>query len=188
MLCKNCNQPIPDGSYYCEHCGAPVNDDQYNQKPFEPESSQSQNSYGQPQYDQSQNGYNQAQYSQYGQSTPPYTNPYDGNNSQTYSVMVNSRIDDAKTMGILAIILGIFIPIVGIILGCVGLSKLSSIKQVNPTVTGMNPYDMDTQNRLKKAKTLCITGIVLPIVLWLLAIIFWIIVVFVLGMSSYAMM
>ncbi|MGN1201710.1 MAG: zinc-ribbon domain-containing protein [Eubacterium sp.] len=147
MFCSKCGQQIEDGVYYCEHCGEAVNRS-YTQQPF----------------NTSANGYqsNQQTNSQYTQFAP-----------QAFDYMINSKLEDARTMGILAIILGLFIPIVGIVLGCIGITKINDI----PYST---EYNYDIESEKKKAKTLCTVGIVLPIALWILAIIFifviWIIV------------
>lgn len=144
MICKKCGQFVPDGVYYCKNCGEPVSRT-YTQQPFEPGCQNTQSS--------TQQGYRQ-----YNTYTQPYT-------PQAYEYMVNSKIEEARTLGILSIILGIFVPILGIVLGCIGISKINEIPF-------SNQYRYETELNKKRAKSLCITGIVLPIVLWILAIIF----------------
>lgn len=88
MICSRCNQVIPDEAYFCEHCKNPVNNT-YTQQPF---NSTNQNQYqnsSQTQYQQ-QNTY---QTNQQGYA-PPYT-------QQAYDYMINSKIDNAKTLGII---------------------------------------------------------------------------------------
>lgn len=147
MICNKCGQFIPDGVYYCEHCGEPVSQT-YNQQPFGPDNQTTQQTYQQsgPQYNQ----YN------------PFNQPY---SPQAYEYMISSKIEEARTMGIIAIITGLFIPILGIVFGCIGISKLNEIPL-------SNQYRYESELKNKKAKNLCITGIVLPIVLWLIAVIF----------------
>lgn len=145
MLCKKCGQYIPDGVYYCEHCGEPV-ENTYTQQPFQSgDSGYTRQTYQQP----------NAQYNPYAQQYTP----------EAYEYMISSKIEDARTMGILAIILGLFFPILGIIFGCIGISK---INEIPPS----NQYSYNSELNKKKAKNLCIAGIVLPIVLWVLAVIF----------------
>lgn len=156
MYCKNCGQQIPDGIYYCEHCGAEINQG-YTQQPFHT--------------DHQNNGQT---YQQSNQQYNPYAQPY---NPQAFEYMINTKIDDAKTYGILAIIAGLFIPIFGIILGIIGINKLNDI----PLSV---QFRYETELKKKKAKNLCIAGIAVPIVIWVIGLIF---VFFVWGMILNAM-
>lgn len=156
MICEKCGQPLYDGAYYCEHCGAPVQRP-YTQQPFNAGGNQQQNY---QQQNQQYNGYAQ-------QYTP-----------QAYEYMINSKLEEARTMGILAIVLGLFIPVLGIVFGCIGISKLNEIQP-------SNQYSYETELKKKKAKNLCIVGIVLPVVLWVLALI---LVLFVFGVAMGTMM
>lgn len=187
MICNKCGQPIADGVYYCEHCGEPVNQT-YNQQPF---NSEPQNTYTdtQPNYSQAEaqqggsrsnseyeqayqqtyqqqpNGqtYNQQQYQQY-QQYPPYGQPV---TPQAFDFMLDNKIDEIKTLGIIAIIAGLFFPIAGIIIGCIGISKLNGLPVLPPY-----QYNYEKESKRKKAKKLCMIGIILPIALWVVSFLF----------------
>lgn len=139
MYCSKCGQQISDGVYYCEHCGEPVNKP-YTQQPFH-----------------SRENTNRTY-----QQVPPQFNQY---TPEAYEYMIMTKIDEVRTFGIIAIIAGLFIPILGILLGCIGISKLNDIPL-------SNQYRLESELKKKKAKNLCIAGIVIPIVLWILAVIF----------------
>lgn len=156
MICNKCGQFIPDGVYYCEHCGEPVNQT-YTQQPFGSDNQNTQQS--------TQQTYQQpnAQYNQYNnQYNNPYNQPF---SPQAFEYMISSKIEEARTMGIIAIIAGLFIPILGIVFGCIGISKLNEVPL-------SNQLRYETELKRKKAKNLCTVGIVLPIVLWVIAVIF----------------
>lgn len=156
MICNKCGQFIPDGVYYCEHCGEPVNRT-YTQQPFGSDNQNTQQS-AQQTYQQPN-----AQYNQYNnQYNNPYNQPF---SPQAFEYMISSKIEEARTMGIIAIIAGLFIPILGIVFGCIGISKLNEAPL-------SNQLRYETELKRRKAKNLCTVGIVLPIVLWVIAVIF----------------
>lgn len=137
MYCIKCGREISDEVYYCEHCGEPVNKP-YTQQPVNPQ------------------GNNQQTYQQQNPHFTQYT-------PEAYEYMISSKIEEVRTFGIIAIIAGLFIPIIGIVLGCIGISKINEIPI-------SNQYRYESELKKKKAKNLCIAGIVIPIVLWLIAI------------------
>lgn len=139
MYCSKCGRQIPDGVYYCENCGEPVNKP-YTQQPFS-----------------SQDNTHQTY-----QQVPPQFNQY---TPEAYEYMIMSKIEEARTFGIIAIVAGLFIPLIGIILGCIGISKINDIPF-------SNQYRLESELKKKKAKNLCIAGIVIPIILWILSFIF----------------
>ncbi|MCH5321113.1 MAG: zinc-ribbon domain-containing protein [Eubacterium sp.] len=141
MYCIKCGREIPDEVYYCEHCGEAVN------KPYTQQAFNSQDN-------------NQQTYQQPNQHFPQYT-------PEAYEYMISSKLEEVRTFGIIAIIAGLFIPIIGIVLGCIGLSKINEIPL-------SNQYRFESELKRKKAKNLCIVGIVLPIALWILAIILFV--------------
>ena len=188
MICNKCGQTVSDEMYYCENCGEPINHT-YNQQPFnadaqntytdtQPNYSQTntQQSYTQPngQYEQQAyqqtyqqpNGqaYNQQyqQYQQPNQQYPPYGQPV---TPQAFDFMLDNKIDEIKTLGIIAIIAGLFFPIAGIIIGCIGISKLNNLP-IFPQ------YAYEKELKRKKAKKLCMIGIILPIALWVVTFLF----------------
>lgn len=138
MICNKCGQFISDGVYYCEHCGEPVNRT-YTQQPFGSDNQNTQQS-----------------------TQQTYQQPF---SPQAFEYMISSKIEEARTMGIIAIIAGLFIPILGIVFGCIGISKLNEVPL-------SNQLRYETELKRKKAKNLCTVGIVLPIVLWVIAVIF----------------
>lgn len=175
MICNKCGQPIADGVYYCEHCGEPVNQT-YSQQPFgtDTQNAQADAQQNQPNgqqayqqtYQQQPNGqtYNQQyqQYAQPNQQYPPYGQPV---TPQAFDFLLDSKIEEVKTLGIIAIIAGLFFPIAGIIIGCIGISKLNGL-MIPPQCA----YDKELKR--KKAKNLCMTGIILPIALWVVTFLF----------------
>lgn len=158
MYCNKCGQLIPDGVYYCEHCGASVNES-YTQQPFNTDNqyqNEQQSFDNSNPYQNTQQTYQQPnnQYAPFGQMYTP----------QAYEYMIDNKLEEARTMGIIAIIAGLFIPILGIVLGCIGISKLNEIPL-------SNQYRYEKELKRKKAKNLCIVGIALPLILWILALI-----------------
>lgn len=137
LYCIKCGHEIPDEVYYCEHCGEAVN------KPYTQQEFNSQ-------------GNNQQTYQQPTPHFPQY-------NPQAYEYMISSKLEEVRTFGIIAIIVGLFIPIIGIVLGCIGLSKINEIPL-------SNQYRFENELKRKRAKNLCVAGIVIPIVIWIIAV------------------
>lgn len=136
MFCKNCGSTIPDGSAVCPYCSAVQ----------EPAAPQQPAGYEQPQYQQApqQPQYQQPQYQQ------PYQQPmYDA-----------QAVSSAKTMGIIAIIGGIFIPLLGWILGGIGSSKAKNVLAVAPGLP-----------EAEQAAKLCKIGIIVASVSFLIGVI-----------------
>lgn len=156
MICRKCGGNIPDGTYYCNNCGEPVQTN-YNQQPFEYNGA---NNAGQPY------GYMNVQ-------NNPFAQQY---NSQAYELMIRSKIDNAKTMGIIAIIVGLFVPLLGIVFGVIGIVKINEINIAFPV-----SYDL--QHSIKSTRKLCIAGIVVPIVLWILIVFCYIALIAVMGVA-----
>lgn len=149
MYCKNCGKLIDNNCYYCDGCGATVeNNTHWNG--FNSTGSQSSGNY-------QQNGFD----------------PY--NNYQ--SAQIDKIIDDGKTLGILAIVLGLFVSsVVGLILGIVGMEKL---KDMNFNLNYLQ------NNKYKEAKNLNKWGIIIPIVrLVFLILIFVLYFVFIIGVAA----
>ena len=71
-------------------------------------------------------------------------------------------VKTTKTLGLVALIVGIFVPLVGYICGGIGISKVNKLR---------NNATEEQQERLAKNKRLCIAGIIVPIVLTILGII-----------------
>lgn len=111
-------------------------------------------------YGNQQNGYNNQQ--QFG---------YDPN---FMANQISNNLSSAKTLGILAIVLGLLISsIIGIICGAVGLSKANSVPDMLP--------DPNLNAEKAKVKKLNILGIVLPIAIRVVLIIIYVIFIVVLG-------
>ncbi len=148
MFCSKCGAQLDDKSYYCQSCGHEVNKP-YTQQPFN-----MNNNTGQTY----QSGYSQQQ----------YTN----NINPAAMSSIQSKIEDARTMGILAIVLGLICSaLVGICLGIVGISKLNSIQT-------FNTYIPEIEMQKEKTRKLNLIGIILPTVLRIILIIFYFIFVF----------
>lgn len=178
MICNKCGQTVSDEMYYCEHCGEPLKQT-YSQQPIhndtqntQPGSQDASQSYQQPYQQAEQQTYQQPnqqaygqqyqQYQQPNQQYPPYGQPV---TPQAFDFMLDNKIDEAKTLGIIAIIAGLFFPIAGIVLGCIGISKLNGI-MIPPQ------FSYEKEAKRKKAKNLCMTGIILPIALWVVTFLF----------------
>ena len=87
----------------------------------------------------------------------PVSNPYFAPQGA-----VQSDVDSTKTLGLVALIVGIFVPLVGFICGGIGLSKIGKLKPA------ANPAQ---QEQLKKSKKLCLAGIIVPLILTVISII-----------------
>lgn len=159
MICRKCGSNIPDGTYYCNNCGEPV-EAAYNQQPFEYNGYNNANNAGQPY------GYTNVQ-------NNPFAPQY---NPQAYELMIRSKIENAKTMGIIAIIVGLFIPLLGIVFGVIGIVKTNEINIAFPV-----SYDL--QHSIKSTKKLCIAGIVVPIVIWVLIVLCYIVLIAAMGVA-----
>ncbi|MCM1285162.1 MAG: hypothetical protein NC213_08240 [Acetobacter sp.] len=172
MYCKNCGQVIPDGYSYCPCCQTKAdNHTTQDGTYFTPNTDQENCQHGA--YQQN-NGYTQnTQENFFNQGN----NQYGFNQQAQYYADAARNLDDAKTLGILAIILGIlFSPIVGIICGIIGLSKANSVADMP-----------ETFDKKAKAKRLNSLGIAIPIVLWVFAAIVMILVfTFVIGATGIA--
>lgn len=171
MNCTHCGYQVGEGATFCPQCGAQLNTEQtanaaeYTQAASDNNAQngnvyeQPQQQYSQPYADQQpyaqQNQYNQqntyAQQPPYGQA--PYGQP--GYPGVDYAKDENS----AKTLGIVAIIVGLFIPLVGWICGGIGKSKLGKIPP---------EYRSD---KYSTANGLCIAGIVVGCLSFVLALV-----------------
>lgn len=149
MYCKNCGKLIDDNCYYCDGCGAAV------------------------EKNTNWSGY----------SNNAYQNPYanQANNFDVYnnyrSAEIDKKIEDGRTLGILAIILGLLVSsVVGLILGIVGMEKLKDIN-----------FDMNypQTNKYNEAKNLNKWGIIIPIIRFLLVIVIFILyLAFIVGITA----
>ena len=100
MFCSNCGAQIQDGSYVCPSCGAQTG------------ASQPTQTYSQPQ--NYQTGYTQQPQQGY------YQQPQQGYYQQPYYPGVETETSGTAT---LALVLAFLVPLAGLILGIVGLSK-----------------------------------------------------------------
>ena len=166
MFCEKCGQQIPDESTFCPFCNnvvstpnpqqgtysAPVQDNNYYNQP-------QQNAYSQPQSEPEQyfnpqgNSYQNNPYANY-QQNAPFVDPN-----------ITNQLSNCKTLGLVAIIVGIFVPIVGWICGGIGLSNLKNI-----------PDLPQYANEKKKIKNMNLAGIIIPFAVYLLVIIFYVLI------------
>lgn len=205
MYCPKCGSFVTDEAQFCPNCNEPIIKEAVN----EPEAQQNggvyytpqqnpneQNAYYSPQQNNTYNNVNDSNYNPYG--NPQQNNAYYNNDAQqNYFNQGQSNnqgfyqscppnqaeqqfkevISSANTLGILAIVLGILLtPLAGIICGAVGLSKLNNVPDML-----MNPLLAKDK---AKAKKLNIWGIVLPTALYIVAIIFMIILVSIMGLAT----
>lgn len=82
--------------------------------------------------------------------------------SDAEKMMMNQEVNSANTLGTIALVLGIFgvLFIVTVILGAVGISKVNGLPMMPPD----SPFEI----KKRSAKTKCILGIVIPIVISIL--------------------
>lgn len=173
MFCEKCGQQIPDESTFCPFCNnvvstpnpqqnayyAPAQDNNYYNQQQPNAYAQPQNDYTQPQSEPEQyfnpqgNVYQNNPYSNY-QPNMPFIDPN-----------VTSQISNCKTLGLVAIIVGIFVPIVGWVCGGIGLSNAKNI-----------PDLPQYANEKKKVKNMNLAGIIVPFASYLLAIIFYVLI------------
>jgi len=131
MYCNKCGTQLDDKAYFCPNCGQEVNKP-YSQQPF------NINENTNPQYQ--------------------YQNPNPQNNFNPMMNNINSKLEDARIFGILAIAIGFFVSaIVGICLGAIGLSKLNDIQTPNAFIP-------EIEAKKEKVRKLNIIGIIAPLV------------------------
>lgn len=180
MYCPKCGAFIPEGAQLCPNCQETA--PQPNNNAARPESS------AQPENGVYYNTPNQNNQQPGGDSyfTPPNQNNFE-NSYYTQSAdeqadfAARDKLSTANTLGILSIILGIILtPIVGIICGAIGLVQANSIAD-----SFNKPALMEEK---RKAKRLNIIGIVLPLAIYIVLIIFAILftAIFAAGMSELA--
>lgn len=149
------NQPPvnnqPQETYY----QPPVNNQQgqYYQPPVE---NTAQGQYYQPPVQPQ--GAPQGNYYQPGFNQPP-VNPADpyAQQYQQPDPIADANANSAKTLGIVAVVFAAFIPLVSWICGGIGLNKAKKVLYINPF-----------HEKAKSAKTLCIVGIILGVVAWII--------------------
>lgn len=163
MYCPKCGTYMEEDSVQCVNCGEPVVNEQANQTNCNDNYyQQSTGTYYNPQPSSSQSYYQ-----------------YDSQVKQEQMIEqgYKDKLSSANTLGILAIILGIlFSPIAGIVCGAIGISKLNEVPDFAP----YTPMAQE-KARCKKLNTL---GIVIPIVLWVVAIVFMFIAIFAFGFAA----
>ncbi len=139
MYCNRCGAQLDDKLYYCPNCGQEIN------KPY---------------YQQPLN---------MGNTNQQYQNQNSQSNLNPMMNFINSKLEDARLFGILAIVIGIFVSaIVGICLGAVGLSKLNDIRTPNL-------YIPEIETKKEKFRKLNIIGIIVPLVLKIILVIIYLI-------------
>lgn len=163
MYCPKCGTFLEDDCVQCVNCGEPIvkeqasqtaNNDNYYQ--------QNTGAYYNPQPSESQSYYQ-----------------YDSQAKQAQMVEqgYKDKLSSANTLGILAIILGIVLsPLAGIICGAIGISHVNEVPD-------FAPYHPLAQEKAR-CKKLNILGIVIPLVLWVVAIIFIFVAVFAFGFAA----
>lgn len=160
MYCPKCGTYMEEDSVQCVNCGETVVKEQtnYNDNYYQ----QSEGSYYNPQPSSSQSYYQ-----------------YDNQVKQEQMIEqgYKDKLSTANTLGILSIILGIiFSPIVGIICGAIGISKVNEVPD-------FAPYTPLAQEKAR-CKKLNVLGIVIPVVLWVVLIVFMFIAVFAFGFAA----
>lgn len=158
MTCNHCGGVMPEGAVFCPYCGmaqafVPQNPPSRASE-FSPHESiaTAQVPYAQPNYAQlpyGQDPYGQFFYGQEGYAPMP----------QAYympTCVSESDMSTVRTLGLVALIVGIFVPLAGYICGGIGLAKISKLLSY--------AYPLQVQ-ALKKSRVLCLLGIIIPFVL-----------------------
>lgn len=156
MICKRCGAQFNDALENCPSCGEKANrqaNDMYNNYNYNNGSGGGQQQYYQNPY---ANQY-QGQAYPYGAPSNPQFNNFAFQNDQIAAENVSS----ASTLGIIAIIASFFIPLVSWICGGIGLSK------ANKYLNYGGKIGLDAAS----AKKLCLAGIIVACVLFVLSII-----------------
>lgn len=167
MFCEKCGQQIPDDSTFCPFCNNVVSTPNPQQGSYY---APAQDNY-QPQQD----AYSQPQPEQYFNPQGAYqNNPYPNQQPNVPFIDQNimNQISNCRTLGLVAIIVGIFVPIVGWICGGIGLSNSKNIPD-------LPQYAKDK----KTVKNMNLAGIIIPFVSYALLIIFYL-VIFGIGMAA----
>ena len=165
MFCRNCGNQLADGTQFCPYCGtevgaasAPVYQQPEAQAPVYQQPAQE---YTQPTegYQQSQQSYQQPvqgyQQPAQGYRQPGY-DPYNQGYYQQPQRADDNEIKTTKTLGLVGLIVGLFIPLVGYICGGIGLSKVRKMEFF------ADPMQKEV---LAKNKTLCMLAIIIPAVI-----------------------
>ena len=199
MYCPKCGAFIPEGTQSCPSCNEVINT--YTANNTAENNYPNNGVYYTPQdsgaaYNNTSQQSNDSYYNQQSNNNY-YNNPEQNNSHHNYfnqgqtgnqgyyradmpnynEMQIRNIISNANTLGILAIVLGIlFTPIAGIICGAIGLSKLNSLPNI--------PLDPILSRERDKTKKMNILGIVIPIVLYIIAIIFMIIMFTVMGFAT----
>ena len=152
MICKNCNQQISDESLFCPYCGSAVEQPAPVAEPApQPTPQPVPQPAPQPQVQQPVAQYQAPQQPQ--QPEQFYPNPV---------AQLDTDVDSAKTLGIVALIAAFFIPLVSYICGGIGLSKVKKLKG--------NANEKQAQ-KLESARKFCLAGIIVSSVFIVLSII-----------------
>ena len=154
--CPYCGATMTDDVLICPNCGRPADGSPaYSQPPYEPQPAQQP--YSQPANQPYQQPYQQP----YGQQ--PYAQPVNQQYQPPYGQPYYPTAPENSVMAVLALIFAFVEPIIGIILGAIGLSKLHEPKN----------------------RTMCKAGVIISIVRIVLVIILMIIAFAGAGMNSY---
>lgn len=157
MYCYKCGQLVDDNANTCPYCGETLNQNNYfNQQ-------QPNQQYSQP--DQQGQYYQQSQYNQYNQYNQPY---------QPMSKNWMEEISTSKTLGLIAIVISFFMPFLGWVFGGIGLSKANSV-----------PFIPHLEAEKRKARKMNIWGIVIPFIEIAIAVIFYLLIIGIIGFASY---
>ena len=160
-ICSRCNSYVPDGANVCPNCGNVINgaNQQFRQVPQQ---------YPQPQA-QPQPNY---QYQQPQQFEQPQAQPAKQSDA-------GALTKKAHSLGIVAIITGFLFPLVAWICGGIGIAKAGGAFTYANSIG-----DMMLAESARHAKKLNVIGIVVSIALRVVAVILYIILFAVIGVSS----
>ena len=150
MICNKCGKEIAQGAKFCPYCGEKVEQPQAEvQVQAQPQPQAQVQPQPEPQPEVQPQPQAQPQPQPQAQGVPMPGVP-------------ENKIKTTRTLGLVGLIVGIFIPLVGFICGGIGVYKASTLKHSSTP---------EQTERLNKNKKLCLAGIIVPAVILVIEII-----------------
>jgi len=133
--CPYCGATMTDDTLICPNCGRPADSAPSQAQPTYDQQPYAQQPYSQQPY--SQQPYSQQPYSQQPYAQQPYTQAPNQQYQPPYGQPYYPAVPESNGLAIAALILAFVEPIIGIILGAVGLNKLHEPKNRSMCKAGL---------------------------------------------------